>query len=249
MITVEELYMIIDCIAPFRLAEPYDNVGIIYNSGKATSRVMFTLDISTETIKEAVAEGCGIIVSHHPIIYPSVQNLSYNDLISKAIAREISIIAAHTNYDRASSNTSDVLASHLGVTITERIHEGLGCLGYVSGLPTPKDFIYRIKKIFGLKQVLAVPGTKEIENAAVIAGAAGDITELLNGDISAIICGEIKYHHVVQAKDKGITLIILGHFISEDIGFQSLMLQVEAALGQEATSIYSKTTKDPLEYL
>ena len=46
---------------------------------KEINKILFSLDLSNETLKKAVELGCDTIVTHHPAIYNPVKRLSIND--------------------------------------------------------------------------------------------------------------------------------------------------------------------------
>jgi putative NIF3 family GTP cyclohydrolase 1 type 2 len=70
---------IIHCLeqwAPLDFQESYDNSGLI--SGDPTqdcTGVLCSLDCTEEVVDEAIAKGCNLIVSHHPIIFKGVKRV------------------------------------------------------------------------------------------------------------------------------------------------------------------------------
>ena len=69
MTTVQQIYEEMQRIAPLALAESWDNPGLLVDCGGEVSRVLVTLDITPEVVEEAARKGCGLIVSHHPVIF------------------------------------------------------------------------------------------------------------------------------------------------------------------------------------
>ncbi len=80
MISVQQIYEMLAALAPVELAESWDNVGLLVNSGKPVSRVMVTLDITSAVVAEAAQQGCELIVSHHPVIFGGLKRLDRNDV-------------------------------------------------------------------------------------------------------------------------------------------------------------------------
>jgi len=69
-VRIQELYDLIDSVAPFRLQESYDNAGLIVGSMDDEVRgVLLCLDVTHETVEEASRMGANLIVSHHPPIF------------------------------------------------------------------------------------------------------------------------------------------------------------------------------------
>ena len=66
--------------------------------------------------------GCGIILTHHPLIFEPLNSVSDDTetgrLISRASREGIAVIAAHTNLDSARGGLADILAGLLGLQQT-----------------------------------------------------------------------------------------------------------------------------------
>ena len=64
------------------------------------SGVLVTLDTLEETVAEAIANNCNLIVSFHPIIFTGLKKLNGNSYVErvvlKAIKNDIAIYATHT---------------------------------------------------------------------------------------------------------------------------------------------------------
>jgi len=117
---VSEIIEIINSIAPFALAEEWDNVGLQVGDPSApVSRIMVSLDPCNEAIDAAIAERCHLLLSHHPLIFRPLQTVNLADpsgvLIGKALRNSLSIVSLHTNYDIAMGGVNDLLAERLGV--------------------------------------------------------------------------------------------------------------------------------------
>ncbi|MDD2320025.1 MAG: Nif3-like dinuclear metal center hexameric protein [Geobacteraceae bacterium] len=120
---VSDIIEIIDAIAPFRLAEEWDNVGLqVGDPAAPASRIMVSLDACAEALDAAVAAQCHLLLTHHPLIFRPVQSISLADpsgaLIGKAFRNSISIVSLHTNFDSAEGGVNDLLAERLGVVAT-----------------------------------------------------------------------------------------------------------------------------------
>src|SRR5581483_1937827 len=66
----------LDEFAPTRLAESWDNVGLLWGDPAVeVRRVMTCLTVTATTAREAVAAGAELIVSHHPILFKAAQRI------------------------------------------------------------------------------------------------------------------------------------------------------------------------------
>lgn len=105
---------------PILLQESYDNCGLqIGNPDDKVVGVLYSLDVDMNTIDQAIANNCNLIISHHPFIFGGLRNinLAKNDgkIIEKCLKHEIAIYSAHTNFDKSAFGVSSSLASALSL--------------------------------------------------------------------------------------------------------------------------------------
>ena len=135
---VRELLAHIDLFAPFSLAEDWDNSGLMAGSLKAeVTKAAVTLDAVSEAVIDADNRGCNVLVCHHPLIFRPVKRITDESeqgrTIIEALRRGVNIIAAHTNWDKASGGVNDTLAELLALMKTggwltaAEAHQSLRC--------------------------------------------------------------------------------------------------------------------------
>jgi dinuclear metal center YbgI/SA1388 family protein len=113
---LSELIAIFEDIAPTRLAESWDNVGLIAgNPGQTVSKVMLTIDYTPDVAREAAGQGVDCVVAYHPPLFSAVKRLVAPDVIYDAIRRGVAIYSPHTALDVADGGTNDLLADVLGL--------------------------------------------------------------------------------------------------------------------------------------
>ena len=67
---VREIIRLLEDWAPPVLQENYDNSGLIVGDRDAViNKVLVSLDCTEDVVAEAEAEGAGMIISHHPIVF------------------------------------------------------------------------------------------------------------------------------------------------------------------------------------
>lgn len=115
---VHDFLNILDKLAPAALAEDWDNIGLQTGSrASVISKVIVALNVTGDVISEAAAEGCNLILTHHPLIFAPLGSVSQDSvtgrLISQANREGIAVVAAHTNLDSAKGGLADVLAELL----------------------------------------------------------------------------------------------------------------------------------------
>lgn len=112
---------LVDQVAPFGAAEPWDRVGLLVGDpGARVSRVAVALDPTTAVIEVALARGVDVLVTHHPIHLSPIENLVAGDPVAERITAAVrgglSVIAAHTNADVVPALAIDEPARAFGMT-------------------------------------------------------------------------------------------------------------------------------------
>lgn len=120
---VSDIVGIINKIAPVRFAEAWDNPGLQVGDSAATAeRIMVALDACQGSVAAAIAHGCTLLLTHHPLLFKPLKRLSRQDpdgaLVCRAIEGGLTIVALHTNYDVATGGVNDLLAERLGIAVT-----------------------------------------------------------------------------------------------------------------------------------
>lgn len=121
MTTVGNVCDFLGRLAPLRLAESWDNVGLLMGDRRATvDRVMTCLTVTPDTAAEALEARAGLIVSHHPILFRPTQKFLADDPRSGFLwdlARAgVSVYSPHTAYDNAPDGINAGIARRLGLT-------------------------------------------------------------------------------------------------------------------------------------
>jgi dinuclear metal center YbgI/SA1388 family protein len=115
---IKTIIAALDKMAPPMLQEDYDNSGLIYGDPEAEiTGALICLDITEAIIDEAINNNCGLIISHHPLIFRSIKKLIPDHFTSKilikAIQEEIAIYSIHTNLDNSRLGVNQMLADKL----------------------------------------------------------------------------------------------------------------------------------------
>ena len=117
---IKDVTNYIEELAPLAYAEDFDNVGLLigdYNT-KVTG-VLVTLDTLEETVDEAIAQNCNLIVSFHPIVFSGLKKINGNNYVErvvlKAIQNNIAIYATHTALDNVNNGVSAKMCEVLGL--------------------------------------------------------------------------------------------------------------------------------------
>ncbi len=117
---LKDLCSYLDSAVPLSFQEGYDNSGLQVGSPeKEIYSAIITLDVTEEVIAEAIAKKCDIIVSHHPLIFHGIKNLtgqSFTErILFESVKHDIAVYSSHTNLDAFSNGVSRKMAEKLGL--------------------------------------------------------------------------------------------------------------------------------------
>ncbi len=123
-----DVFSIIEDIAPRRLSESWDSVGLqVGDPRDEVDRVMLTLDVNLSVAREAKEKGAGLIISHHPLMLKPPGTICleqpFGELVSYLIRNNITVYTAHTNLDIATGGVNFALAGRLGLNNPVALHQ------------------------------------------------------------------------------------------------------------------------------
>ncbi|MFD9627829.1 Nif3-like dinuclear metal center hexameric protein [Peribacillus muralis] len=110
--------------SPKQFAMDGDPIGLhVGQLNKSVTKVMIALDVLEEVVDEAIEQGVGLIIAHHPLIYRPLKRIDTmtagGRIIEKLIKHDIAVYAAHTNLDVANGGVNDLLAEALQLQDTQ----------------------------------------------------------------------------------------------------------------------------------
>ncbi|MEA1967752.1 MAG: Nif3-like dinuclear metal center hexameric protein [Thermodesulfobacteriota bacterium] len=247
VVTTLDLLNLVDCIAPFSLAEEWDNSGLQAGDfAWPVKKVLVALDISPEVMDEAVKWGADLVLTHHPLMLKPAKSIDFGKMpgsvIFKAAVEKISIISAHTNLDKAENGLNDLFAQIIGfknlVPLLPQFAgsdmdsmAGMGRKGDLLESLTLGELAESIKKKFHPVN-LRIAGKKDflIESAVVCTGSGASLTgEFFRSGADVFITGDMKYHEAKSIEQAGKALIDVGHFASEHIAVALMVEKLGAA--------------------
>ncbi|MDE6429691.1 MAG: Nif3-like dinuclear metal center hexameric protein, partial [Duncaniella sp.] len=107
---------IVGCIEDFAspgIQEKWDNTGwqlCPLPVSTPCTGAMLCLDVTPEVVAEAKAEGCNLIISHHPLIFKGLRHITGASPVERAVISAISggiaVYSSHTALDSASEGVS-----------------------------------------------------------------------------------------------------------------------------------------------
>ena len=229
--TVQDLYNLIDRIAPFESQMDSDNSGFLVGSaGQEIASVLFALDVSERVIDEAVSLGAGLIVTHHPLMFDPLRSLTDGNyegrLIRRLVRENISLIAAHTNLDQAPGGINDTLAELCGLTGISG--EGFFRCGYLPAPLSAAALKEDLSRRLSTEVRLMGPGDALIRKIGLCSGGgSSEWAGAVTAECDAFISGEIRHHHALALADCGVVGLECGHFATEEPGIRALAVALQ----------------------
>ena len=113
---LSELIAAMEKIAPTANAESWDNVGLLAGDpAQAVSKVLLTIDYTSQVAEEGHQAGCDAVIAYHPPIFQPLKRVVAGNPVFDALRRGVAIYSPHTALDVADGGTNDVLCDLLGL--------------------------------------------------------------------------------------------------------------------------------------
>lgn len=208
---INDIFKILDDIAPFCDQEKWDNSGLQIGSMKDEfDEIYASLDTDSKMIDEIKPNS--LLITHHPLIFTSLKNIDTSlypsNIISKMLRKKISLISMHTNFDKHALNKF-VATKILGYKIS-KIDD------FVIYFDLNFTFDYLLKDVAKKIDLRNVKFVKAKENVSKVGFCTGSGIDLVkNSDVDCFITGDIKYHTALECYENNISLIDIRHYESE----------------------------------
>ncbi len=253
--TVGRVLDLLDGLAPFSLAEEWDNVGLMVGDpGAAVTGILVALDVTAAVLDEATRHRCNLVVSHHPAIFHPISHLRTDQptaaLAIHAVTAGIAVIGCHTNLDKIDLGVNGALATALGLAAWEPLEpsdSGIG-FGLIGDLPAPakgSDFVLRIGRTLGCAVVkVAGPVPERVVRVAACGGSGSDLAAVARDRGADIYCsGEIKHAIGRWAEAVGFCVVDAGHWATEQVVVAPLAAELTRRLAAAGMPVPVRTSE------
>ncbi|ASM35431.1 metal-binding protein [Campylobacter sputorum subsp. bubulus] len=208
---IEQIYSILDDIAPFCDQEKWDNSGLQIGSMKSEfDEIYLSLDIDSNMIDELSENS--LLITHHPLIFGGLKSINTalypSNIIKKMLTKNISLISMHTNFDKYVLNKF-VATEILGYKIN-KIEDFVIFLDINSSFD---ELLEDVAKKLNLKNVKFVKANQNVSKVGFCTGSGSELIKDIYVD--CFITGDIKYHTALECYENSISLIDIGHYESE----------------------------------
>lgn len=246
---------------PKNLQYDWDNSGLnIGYEEKDINKILTTLEITDDTVDEAIENDVDLIISHHPFLFSKINKIVDTDtkgrLVIKLIENNIAVYCMHTNYDIAFGGLNDYFLEVMGIEncgVLDPIssHDdyengkmfGLGRIGKLEETTTIEKFIIDLKERLKINTIRFVGKNinSSVKNIAVVTGAGAEYFEMLaNSNIDVLVTGDMKYHQAVDAYELGVNVLDLGHYGTEYIFSDAMKKYIDEEIGGMEVQVSTK---------
>ena len=255
MATVKCISEYIDSFAPYSTECQWDNCGLLIgDENKSVSKIGFALDLTDETLKDAIDNKVDMIITHHPIIFKAQKSFLKGNLAYELAVNGISAVSAHTCFDCAAGGVNDVLCEILQLSDVEGVPtEGcnvpmvrIGNLGYDAKISS-EEFAKTVSEKLGTT-VRLVESDRKIARVAVCVGAGMDFLEdVVKMGADAYVTGDMSHHEMLDAKALGVTVVAAGHFETENPAMAYLKKYIEEKFNDIETVLLKQS--NPVKFI
>ena len=248
--------------APLPLQESWDNAGLQLGLTEAdVSGALLCLDVNEKIVDEAIRKGCNLIVSHHPLLFRGLKQISGSDYVQrcviKALKNDVVVVSMHTNMDNALGGVNWKIAERLGLQNSrffaqktiDGVEAGSGVIGELPSEMAADDFVLLLKRQFDVECAQCNELLRRPIRKVAICGGAGDflLDDALRQGADAFITGEMHYHQYFGYGQR-LQICVIGHYQSEQFTAEIFRDIINKECPGVRTEI-AETNTNPIFYL
>lgn len=261
-LTVGQLELALLKRYPREDAEEWDRTGLLVGDPAAlVTGVAVALDPTKAAIEAAARAGANVLLTHHPafITPPCAFSPSFDVAHSSGVsvytaaAKGVALINFHTALD-ASVEATRMFPRMVNLQFEKLLNplptdadKGYAILCSVRGEDQPFKLSHlaaRVTSVFG-RPPRVWGDMDNVLNSIVIGngGANAVVDECLEAKVDCLLCGEVKYHFALNAAQAGLSIVEIGHDLSE-FPLCALLAQaaVDAGVPQERVTMLDQST-------
>ena len=242
MTSIQDICDFLDCFAPQRLAEEWDNVGLLVGDRHSTAnRVMTCLTVTPASAAEAIKRDCDLIITHHPFPFRPLKKITTDETCTRIlldlIRAGVAIYSPHTGFDSAAQGINQSLAEAVGIKASKPIipiaddpdELGAGRIGDLNAAIPLSKLVDQLRGPLSAERIGIVgqldAATHRIAFACGSGGTFLEPARQLGCD--TFVTGEANFHACLEAEATGTNLILLGHYASERFAIERLAGELE----------------------
>lgn len=254
---LREIINSIESVAPRSAQEQWDNSGMqIGDTGREIQSVLLTTDVTPEVVNEAIAYGCQLIISHHPLLFHGLKQVCGQTpqacVVEQAIKHDIAVYSAHTSLDSVPGGINTRLADMLGIQDYQILvpsaangGQGLGVIGLLPISMTYDEFLALVRDTLSATYIrFTRPACERVQRIALCGGSGAEfIEDAVRQGADVYLTADCKYHDF-QSADGRIGLVDIDHWVSEQHA-REIFRDILAPLGVKC--IISRQDQTPIQ--
>lgn len=269
--TLHDVLAVLEGAYPLHWAEDWDRPGLVVGDrGAPVRRVLLAVDPTVAVVREAVAAGADLLVTHHPLLLRGASFLPADTgkgaVVTELVRSGVGLWCGHTNVDRSSRGTVGAWTRALGIADVRALAAGgeeeaahgsrllgLGAVGSIQPT-TVGELAARIAGIVReTAQGIRWTGEAErsVRTVALCPGAGDSFLELAaDSGADVYITSDLRHHPALEHLESGAdplavpALIDVAHSASEALWLpEAATLLAEALPDLEVT--ISELSTDP----
>lgn len=246
MTTVKNIYDYINSIAPYDTQEEWDNSGhLVGDFRQEVKKVVMALDATKEVCAFAKDIGADLVLTHHPVIFKPVSDVLSDSAVYALANSGISALCAHTNFDVAADGINENLAKVLGLQNTYRSDDDFTVFGDLEQGMSMDDFAQFVSDTLSVSGIRYTDTERLIKRVGVCGGAGGEFQPNAAKECDCYVTGDMSYHAMLDAQQRGEAVISAGHYETEHIPFLMLKEKLEKIFVD--VEFISASTENPIK--
>ena len=215
---LEQVIGVLQELYPLRYAEDWDAPGLIVGDLCAPVHAIHcAVDPTPQVVDEAIEQGADLLVTHHPLLFRSVHEVSglgfRGEIIRRLIEHHCASWVGHTNADAAYRGVAEGAAEAFGLQdlrpllpINDELSEhqvGLGRVGVLPQAMSLRDFAMRVKDALPFTQAgVQVSGDLEapVSRVAVLPGSGDSMFDDVRAcGADVFVTSDLRHHPALDA--------------------------------------------------
>lgn len=205
---------------------------------KYINKICFSVDADLFSIEEAIKKKADLLIVHHGILWKENKPItdSLYEKVKLLVTNNIGLYAIHLPLDVHEEFGNNIqLVKLLGMSNVRKFglinNIYIGYTGEIN-MNIEKLFLIVKEKINKSARLFKF-GKDFVKTLAVVSGSGNNLLI----DVDCFLTGELNYHNLLLAKEKGINVIIAGHYSTERFGLISLMKKISNLFNVECEFI------------
>lgn len=272
MTSLDAICGVLAQMAPLKLAEDWDNVGLLVGDRRRrVERLMTCLTITPNVVEEAVGKQATLIVTHHPLPFQPVSRITSDTITGSMlwtlIGHGIAVYSAHTAFDSASEGINQMWGELLELVELQPLIDsetgyaaanhgaapgviGAGRYGRLAEPQSLRQVVSKTAKEVGASAPRLVGDPdRTVNKLALACGSGGSfLSAAARHGCDAMLTGEATFHLCLEAESRGIGLGLLGHYHSERFAMERMADRL-AQLLPDVVVWASQDEHDPISQL